>query len=418
MTTTSAPPSSRTAKKPTIVLSALGIAAALLLTIIGASLAGRRDEQLPKTYGKRRGTDSLRSVNGTAVLAELFKKAGHRVTTLGRLSPRLDDFDIVVWIPDDFEPPKKEQRDFLEDWLARGDDKESSRTVVYVGRDYDAAVAYWDRMAPQVPADQADEALRRKAEARAAHEADRSKMPPGQATTSYARWFSAQRDQPPKKSHQLRGPWAKDIDAAKTEIHLEGRMAVPRKEQATSSEPFPADFEVLLSSGDDPLVTRVTNDVSDGWGDGQILVVANGSLVLNYPLVNHEHRKLAARLVAECGPPGRVVFVESGPGGPPVLEKEPSSGAQTPLELLKVWPLNAILLHLTILGIVFCLARSPIFGRPRELRPESPADFGKHVAALGQLLARTKDRHYAQSRLSHYRQIAERKSGRSHTKHQ
>jgi hypothetical protein len=69
-----------------------------------------------------------------------------------------------------------------------------------------------------------------------------------------------------------------------------------------------------------------------------------------------------------------------------------------------------------ILGIVFCLARSPIFGRPRELPPDSPADFGKHVAALGQLLARTQDRHYAQARLAHYRQIAERKSGRSHLK--
>jgi hypothetical protein len=82
--------------------------------------------------------------------------------------------------------------------------------------------------------------------------------------------------------------------------------------------------------------------------------------------------------------------------------------------LLKVWPLNAILLHLTILGIVFCLARSPIFGRPRELPPDSPADFGKHVAALGRLLARTKDRNYAHSRLAQYRQFADRKSNLPH----
>jgi hypothetical protein len=66
-------------------------------------------------------------------------------------------------------------------------------------------------------------------------------------------------------------------------------------------------------------------------------------------------------------------------------------------------------------GDLFCLARSPIFGRPK-LRPPSLSDFGKHVAALGQLLARANDRHYAQARLAQYRQIAERKSGRSHLK--
>ena len=172
-------------------------------------------------------------------------------------------------------------------------------------------------------------------------------------------------------------------------------------------------IETLLASGRDPLVTRLSDKQ---WGDGQVIVVTNGSFVLNYPLVNHENRKLAGKLVAECGAAGRAVFIESGPGGPKVLDKEPASGDPTALELLKVWPLNAILLHLVILGIVFCLARSPIFGRPRELPPDSPADFGKHVAALGQLLARTQDRHYAQARLAHYRQIAERKSGKSHLK--
>jgi len=69
-----------------------------------------------------------------------------------------------------------------------------------------------------------------------------------------------------------------------------------------------------------------------------------------------------------------------------------------------------------VLGIVVCLSRSPIFGRPRELPADSPSDFGKHVAALGKLLAATKDRNYAHARLAQYRQIAERRSGRSHLK--
>jgi hypothetical protein len=400
--------SSKSASKPpSLLLPIIGAVLAIGAVGLGAYMSGRRDEQLPTPYGRRRGSEAARSVNGTSVLGELFKRGGHRVTSMQRLSPKVHEFDVIVWAPDDFEPPTKEQRDFLEDWLTAGEGK----TVIYIGRDYSAAVAYWQRVAPQVPPEQADEALRRLAEARTGHEAARSQMPVAQ----YARWFTVRRDQPPRKVTALSGPWAEGIDAGKTDIYLEGRLAIPTERDRTASDPqLPSEKpEPLLASGGDALATRLADD---DWGDGQAIVLANGSFVLNYPLVNHEHRKLAARLIAECGPPGRVVFIESGPGGPPVLDKEPAGGPATPLELLKVWPLNAILLHATILGIVYCLARSPIFGRPRQLLPPSPSDFGKHVAALGQLLARTQDRNYAQARLAHYRQIAERKSGRSHLK--
>src|SRR5256885_9499747 len=94
------------------------------------------------------------------------------------------------------------------------------------------------------------------------------------------------------------------------------------------------------------------------------------------------------------------VLTRTIPNAPPILEKEPTGSMQSPLELLKVWPLNAILLHVAVLGIIICLSRSLIFGRPRDLPGDSPSDFGKHVAALGKLLARTKDRNYAQARLA------------------
>jgi hypothetical protein len=394
-------------KPPSLALPIIGLVTAIVL--IGASLmlSSRRGQTLPSAYGKRRGAAAAPSVNGTAVLADMFKRSGHRVTTMGRLSPKVNDSDIVVWVPDNFEPPTKEQRQFLEDFLANGQKK----TVVYVGRDYDAAVAYWDRIQPQVPERQADEALRRRAEARAAHESVRSGMP----TKAYARWFTARRDGQPRAVRTLSGEWSAGVDPAKAEIHLEGRLDQPVSADRAAADPeLPDEFEDLLSSDGDALATRII-DV-DEWGeDNQVIVLTNGSFVLNYPLINHEHRKLAMKLVEECGAPGRVVFIESGPDGPAVLEKEPAP-AGGPLELLKVWPLGPILMHLTLLGIIFCLARSPIFGRPKEL-PEAPvADFGKHVTALGELLARTKDQNYAQQRLAQYRQIAQRKSGKSHRK--
>jgi len=387
-----------------------GAACAVALMIVGALLAGRRDEILPMTYGRRRGSEAGRSVNGTAVLADLFRRAGNRVTTLSRFSPKVDQFETIVWVPNDFKPPSKERREWLEAWLRRG----SGRTVVYVGRDYNAAIDYWERIVPHTPAAQADEALHRQAEARAEWEAARSKMP----TKEYARWFTARRDEKPRKVDTLSGPWADGIDPKQTEIHLEGRLAIPTKSDLNSKDEPPLRFEPLLASGRDALVTRITNETGhkEDWNGGRVIVVTNGSLVLNYPLVNHEHRKLANKLVSECSAGGKVIFIESGPDGPPILKKEPTGGFPTAMELLKVWPLNAILLHLTVLGIVLCLSRSPIFGRPRELPAESPTDFGKHVAALGKLLARSQDRNYAHARLVQYRQTAERRSGRSHLK--
>jgi hypothetical protein len=390
-------------KSPSLALPVLGLLLAIVMIGVGMWLAGRRNESLPTAYGRRRGSEAGKSVNGTAVLAELFRRAGHRVTTFGRLSPKLEEADVIVWTPDDFKPPIKEQREFLERWLANG----YERTVVYVGRDYDGAVEYWNDVAPHVPATQSDEALRRSAEARTEHEAARSQMP----KKDYARWYTARRDEPPRGPGTLSGPWAEGIDTEAARLSVAGQLAIPVSGDSNASDPkVPDSVETLLAVEGAPLVTRVTDP---SYGDGQVIVMSNGSLVLNYPLVNHERRKLAARLVNEVGEPGRVVFLESGAGGPKVLEKEPTAGGPSWWEQ---WPFSAILPHMALVGIVLCLAYSPIFGRPRELPAESPSDFGKHVAALGQLLARTKDQNYAQARLAHYREIAERKSGRSHAK--
>ena len=138
------------------------------------------------------------------------------------------------------------------------------------------------------------------------------------------------------------------------------------------------------------------------WNGSQILVVTNGSFLLNMPLVNHEHRKLAGRLIDACGAPGPVVFLESGEGELEIFDKEPGANAPTGFEVFTVWPIGVILIHLTALGILACFTLFPVFGRPRELPPSATADFGQHVAALGELLELTGDREYAESRLRQY----------------
>lgn len=385
----------------------VGIIAAIGLLALGYWIAGgKKPERLPTAYGKRRGADPSRSVNGTGVLTELFKAAGHRTTTLNRLSPKLESSDVIVWIPNDFQPPTDEQREFIENWLSNG----FGRKAIYVGRDYDSAVAYWEEVLPSAAPEDKEEFQRQLARAKAEHDSSRADMP----AKEYAGWFTTRRDEAPRDVRTLEGPWAEGIDASKVEIEIEGRLTPPAAADVTAGDPAPpAEVEVLLESEGDALVTRLSDPTT---GDGEIIVVTNGSFLLNYPLANPEHRKLAARLVREIDAGSRVVFIESDYGGPTVYEKEPSGGGASPLEMLKVWPLNAIVLHMTLLGIFYCLAASPIFGRPRELPSEPAADFGKHVAALGELLARTKDRNYALSRLEQYRQMGKRDSGKSHLK--
>ncbi len=148
----------------------------------------------------------------------------------------------------------------------------------------------------------------------------------------------------------------------------------------------------MLASDGETIVgrQRLTSD------DGQLITVANGSFLLNLPLVNHEHRKLAGRLIETVGKSSRVVFLESDPGGPPV---DPPATDGSLWRMFDAWPLSVILLHFGVLGVIFCFARWPIFGRPRPLPAEILVDFGKHVAAVGELLRRSKDRDYALAQL-------------------
>jgi hypothetical protein len=237
-------------------------------------------------------------------------------------------------------------------------------------------------------------------------------MPHGADTT--CEWFTVLRDEPPRVARELSGPWAEGINAARTDIRVQGLLQPPSEAELKKLLPVQADdyaeiayfrtptYEVLLSDGDRPLVTRVTKP---GWGDSQILVVTNGSFLLNMPLVNHEHRKLAGRLIEACSPGKKVAFLETRYGGPEVSD----DGKQAP-------PADAmrrrvvLVAHWFILGLVYCFAVFPIFGRPKPLSNESQSEFRQHVDALGELLEETRDAAFAHKQLTHYMPASRRES--------
>ncbi|MFH1267590.1 MAG: DUF4350 domain-containing protein [Planctomycetota bacterium] len=333
-------------------------------------------------YGQRVG-ESWHSVNGTGVLGKMFEEAGHTVFSWRMLSPRLRGrADCIVWFPDDFQPPEEDVRQWLEDWLTEAPD----RTLICVGRDFDAAVWYWDTNAADAPEEQEKEIQRRKWEAKS----DFITRAGALSQAEDCDWFTLKGGQKRRQVRSLEGKpeWLDGVDPSRLEIELNHRMV-------------PSDgAEVLLESEGDVLISAET------FGESRLIVVANGSFLLNLPLVNHEHRKLAGQLIDEVGPPEQtVVFLESGPMGLFPWDEDPTAGPPTGLEIFSVWPTNWILLHLAVVGSLFCFFRFPIFGLPRDPEPEGASDFGRHVEALGELLERSGDTAYAASRLAHYQQL-------------
>jgi hypothetical protein len=364
------PPRSRNGSSTNRGASAVG---AVLFAICLLAVGGCGEPELENYYGRRQLPLVGASVNGTDVLAAMFAEAGHTVAVRRALiTSGMESVDTIVWFPDDFAAPSSEVCQWFDEWLVG----RSGRKLVYVGRDFDAAPLYWKKATPLVaPSEQAEYRKREQEAVATARPWSRPK-----AEELDCEWFKIAAIEL-KQPHELAGPWSQGVEAPKTEIELTS-LIVPHGEE-----------EPLLTSGGEVIVARQRQP---HWHESQLLTVANGSFLLNLPLVNHEHRKLAGKLIEGLGPAGRVVFLESGRGGPPV---DPPATDSSLWRVFGAWPLNAILLHFAVLGIIFCFARWPIFGRPQTPPAETTADFGKHVDAVGQLLRRTKDRNYALARL-------------------
>jgi hypothetical protein len=407
-------------------------------------LCGCRDEEISTEYGRRTGVRPKESVNGTTVLGDLFSRAGHSVRSKQMLTNQLREYaEVIVWAPDDFAPPSPETVDWLDEWLSQG-----GRTLIYIGRDFDAAPGYYQKVLPGAPAAQVAELKRRQAEVSLHHQTNRSSLP----NNSECSWFTIDNTRKLSSVSQLAGPWSDGLDASKVEIQLHSRLrpkryacsvrqrtagsyedgeatwaedvneenlwedeegdddgAVNRDENGDDDEDKsadtgllqPQDNGVLLRSGQDILISR---QECDGTNQSEIILVANGSFLLNLPLVNHQHRALGTRLVDHFETSEMVVFLESGRGGPKIVDKEPSVSIPSGLMLFSQRPLDVILFHLVALGIILSVARWPIFGRPRKPAKPQVSDFGKHVDALGDLLQQTGNREFAEQMLSNYRQ--------------
>lgn len=379
-----------------------GLALGLLLLLV---LPGcRRNEHLQDDYGSRRTYEQ--SVNGTDALGKMFRSAGHRVRSWRLLSPSLEKADVLVWFPDDLEPPTPEVQMWLDNWLSSTPYGSTPRVLVYVGRDYTAAPLYWDSVAGRAAPESIGEYRQRRSDARM--DASELRLHTYRRTEA-GDWYVVEPGTKVTTVKELRGPWAEGIDANQTNIEVSDRLK--------PEEPY----DILLADEQNhPLVSEAFYETYTytSQPDGRLIIVENSSWLVNGALVNHEHRKLAGKLVAHVAPPATggnssrldIVFLESSEGGPPIRDTDPSGAPPTGLALFKIWPIGAVLMQAALLGILFAFMKWPIFGVPRRLGSHSLTDFGHHIAALGQMLHQTGDRRRAIEMIRLYWKSLDRKS--------
>lgn len=362
-------------------------------------MTGCEEEKLPIEYGQRLGN----SVNGTGVFSSLCENAGYRVQTRRTLGPELKRMaDVIVWFPDDYDPPSPKHQQWFDDWLQES----SGRTLVIVGRDFEAQESYWAEVNARGLTNNATLAKSYGDSAELQSSLDyRSQTFPHDGG-----WY--EKSTPPTQGRvtAFGGPWSQLFNPAAARIESHSTMA------ETTNNPATILLAETAPGKNAPLV--FVEHISSNWNPqlsssgSQRITIANGSFLLNYPLVNKEHRKLAALLIQQIasGSPGKeMVFVESGPGGPAIRDHESLAKFQTGLEFFSVPPLGTFLCHLALLGILFCFVRWPIFGRPKEPPQQTGVDFGLHLDALASLLERTGDRKYAQLRLEQYQRSLQKK---------
>ena len=120
-------------------------------------LASGCTKQLKTGYGRSRGTEFTSSVNGTIVLNKMIKSSNRRINHYRKVSPRWYEYDTIFWIPDHFGSPKPDAINKAEQWLGSDGDK----TLVYISRDYDAEIVYWEKLLDSSAAEMTDVELKR-----------------------------------------------------------------------------------------------------------------------------------------------------------------------------------------------------------------------------------------------------------------
>lgn len=382
-----------------------------LVTLIAVhpTYLSAQDEDIDTTYGQGNQSQGRYSINGTGVLAQMFEDRGHNVFYSRVLGRPTRNADVIIWAPDNFHVPSEAEVAAIEKWLK---DK-WGRTFIFIGRDYDATMDYWVHAARDASPDEQAMLALKLVEVWGAHQVRRMAI----IDDEDCGWFKIQADNTVRTIRSARSTtdWMDGVEPDGLKMRLQSYFVESEKGKSSNFDRYEYDPQLFYQNI--PLITRIQN--RSKFYRGQIYVIANGSFLLNVPLVHREHRKLASKLIEKIGREKTICFLESEFDDwedVPVLENA-ASAARPPsiVTILQTWPFGIILIHIIVIGIVYCFYRFPIFGRPKTKyklnsviddmnESQSVSNFGRHTRALGSLLKRGGNTVFANHCLEMYRQ--------------
>lgn len=385
----------------------------VILTIsIFTSITFAQDEDdIDRTYGEGNQSEGAYSINGTGVLADMFRNAGSEIFYSRILGTPTRRADVIVWAPDSYRLPSEEEVAAIEQWLNAKPD----RTFIFIGRDYDATMDYWVEVTKDATDDEKILLALKMLDVWGAFQVKRMQLEDGEDCG----WFTMNAESTVKTIKSLEGDpaWLAGTENGKFHLRVQGFLDFTGKiDQPSFSSTY--DYDIKLHSNGIPIVTEIT---SQNFYRSKIYAVVNGSFLLNVPLVNHEHRILAVTMIQQCTQKRVVCFLESDyddAENVPVITNDPAPPLPPSiLTILQSWPFGFILMHLIVVGIVYCFFRYPIFGKAKttfvltttiddKTRTQSVANFGRHIQALGNLMRRSGNETYARNCVSQYQQRA------------
>jgi hypothetical protein len=360
------------------------------LSLLMLEFAGPRAvAQVENGYGRSHGTGYRYSINGTSTFTSMFEAAGRSVTTKSYIPSQLDRFDTIVWFPDRQQVPSAAVITHLDEWMQRG----YGRTVIYVGRSYSADADYWAAVATRASA--AERRSFRRQQSIAQAESHQWFYFPQSACD----WFSLtlNRESPVGQVYEIgsNGRKRQSLTTARFGDLILSPSNPPINNMLESRN--------LVVIHGEPFAFRLVDDRCDG----QVIVINNGSTLLNFPLTQDANRQWASQLIDETI--GEVLFLESG-------ETDPIIGG-TPTATSWSWvgqpPIRYIAPQVILVGVVAVACLYPILGRPRRVEPPILNRFRRHIEEIANLLRRSNDTSQAMDVISEYRKIERRESSGS-----
>ncbi|MEM9412798.1 MAG: hypothetical protein AAGA30_16925, partial [Planctomycetota bacterium] len=204
--------------------------------------------ELQTGYGKARGTNYAGSVNGTVVFHEMIEAAGYEVDRYRKYSPRWNKYDTVFWAPDTFTAPSEEAMEKIEAWLAA----KPYQTLVWIARDFDASIAYWEALIEKESVTAKKSELERKhIDAITTHLYQKNLYP-----MQKCRWYDYQ-NHPLSSARSVGGNFVEEISGETPEIRY---SSLPKPGTVQSNGKFgDYEVEVLMTVDSHPFIYALTS---------------------------------------------------------------------------------------------------------------------------------------------------------------